>query len=80
MKLNVSPKIYTILGTYARAFVAAVVTAYTIGAKSPKDLLAAGVASLLPVIMRWANPTDSFPEPSKGLKAADAVVMNKVNP
>jgi len=72
--MNISPKLYTILGTYARAFIAAVVTQYTVGNTSVKALFAAGMASIIPVILRWANPGDQFPHPQKSVKAAADVV------
>jgi hypothetical protein len=72
--MNISPKVWTILGTYARAFVAAVVAAYTMGHTGVKDLFAAGAASVIPVILRWANPGDQFPAPQASVKAAAAVV------
>ena len=72
--MNISPKVWTILGTYARAFIAAMAASYMTGNTSVKNLFAAGVAAILPVILRWANPVDQFPSPAKGLKAADAVV------
>jgi hypothetical protein len=76
--MNISPKVWTILGTYARAFVAAVVTQYTLGNTSIKALFAAGAASVIPVILRWANPGDQFPMPQASAKAAAAVVDNPV--
>ena len=60
--MNVSPKMYTILGTYARAFIAAAVAQYMMGNTSIKALFAAGMSAVLPVILRWANPKDSFPQ------------------
>jgi hypothetical protein len=72
--MNISPKVWTILGTYARAFIAAVVAAYTMGHTGVKDLFAAGAASVIPVILRWANPGDQFPAPQPSVKAAAAVV------
>jgi len=73
-KFFISPKVYTVLGTYARAFVAAVVAQYTMGNTSVKALFASGMASIIPVILRWANPADQFPAASKPLlKAASEV-------
>jgi hypothetical protein len=72
--MNISPKLYTILGTYARAFIAAVVTQYTVGNTSVKALFAAGMASIIPVILRWANPADQFPAAQPSVKAAAEVV------
>ena len=74
--MNISPKVWTILGTYSRAFVAAVVTQYTLGNTSIKALFAAGAASVIPVILRWANPADQFPAPQQSVKAAADVVNN----
>ena len=72
--MNISTKLWTILGTYARAFVAAIVTQYTLGNTSVKALFAAGAASVIPVILRWANPADQFPAAQASVKAAAAVV------
>jgi hypothetical protein len=77
-KMNISPKVWTILGTYARAFVAAIVTQYTLGNTSVKALFAAGAASVIPVILRWANPADQFPAAQPSINAAAAVVNNPV--
>ena len=78
--MNISPKVYTILGTYARAFVAAVVTSYMTGNTSVKALFAAGAAAVIPVILRWANPADQFPHPQPAMKKAAAVVEGTQNP
>ena len=51
----------TIGGTYARAFIAGMGTSYLMGKTEPKAIFAAGVAGVVPVLMRWANPKDSFP-------------------
>jgi hypothetical protein len=72
--MNISPKVWTILGTYSRAFIAAIVTQYTLGNTSIKSLFAAGAASVIPVILRWANPGDQFPAAQPSVKAAAAVV------
>ena len=45
-------------GTYLRAFVAGCGTAYLLGKTSPSDILKAGIAGVIPVVMRWANPKD----------------------
>ena len=78
--MNVSPKVYTVLGTYARAFVAAVVTSYMTGNTSIKALFAAGAASVIPVILRWANPADQFPAAQPSINKAAAVVEGIENP
>lgn len=80
MKFNVSPKLYTVLGTYARAFIAAVVASYMMGHTGVKDLFAAGAAAVLPVILRWANPGDQFPAAQPSIKKAAAVVDGIDNP
>lgn len=59
--LKFKEEIKTIGGTYLRAFVAGCGTAYLLGKTSPSDILKAGIAGVIPVIMRWANPKDSFP-------------------
>jgi hypothetical protein len=76
--MNISPKVWTVLGTYSRAFIAAVVAQYTLGNTSVKALFAAGAASVIPVILRWANPGDQFPAPQASVKAAAAVVDTHV--
>lgn len=78
--MNISPKAYTILGTYARAFIAAVAAQYMLGSTSIKALFAAGVSAVLPVILRWANPGDQFPAPQPSMKKAAAVVEGVTDP
>ena len=63
--MNISPKMYTVLGTYARAFIAAMCASYMMGNTSIKALVASGVSAVVPVILRWANPSDQFPAPQK---------------
>lgn len=46
------------IASYARVFVAAVLTLYLAGETSPKNLLAAGVAAVIPPLLRWLNPND----------------------
>lgn len=55
-------RVQTILGTWGRAFTAAILASYLSGYHSPKYLLNAGLAAILPVILRWLNPKDNFPE------------------
>jgi hypothetical protein len=78
--MNISPKFYTILGTYARAFIAAVAAQYMLGNTSIKALFAAGTTAVLPVILRWANPGDQFPAPQPSIKKAAAVVEGITDP
>ena len=56
-------KLQMILGTWGRAFTAAVLASYLSGYHSPKYLLNAGLAAILPVILRYLNQNDSFPNP-----------------
>lgn len=58
-------KLQMILGTWGRAFTAAVLASYLSGYHSPKYLLNAGLAAILPVILRYLNQNDSFPNPTK---------------
>ena len=74
--MTISPKVWTVLGTYSRAFIAAVITQYSLGSTSIKALFAAGLASIVPVILRWANPGDQFPAPLPSAKAAADVVAH----
>lgn len=46
------------LASYARSFIAAALAVYMAGVTDPKAILSAGVAALLPVLMRWLNPND----------------------
>lgn len=62
MNAKFKEQITSIAGTYARAFVAGATTAYAVGATAPADYVKAGIASILPILMRWANPKDSFPQ------------------
>lgn len=62
MNAKMKEQITSIAGTYLRAFVTGATTAYALGKMDPKSLCMAGIASVLPIIMRWANPKDSFPQ------------------
>jgi hypothetical protein len=46
------------LASYARSFIAASLAVYMAGVTDPKAILSAGVAAILPVLMRWLNPND----------------------
>lgn len=46
------------LGSYARSFLSAVIALYLAGETDPKALLAAGLAAVLPPVLRWLNPND----------------------
>jgi hypothetical protein len=47
-----------ILGSYARSFLTGAITLYLAGETDPKKLLAAGIAAVLPPLLRWLNPND----------------------
>ena len=45
--------------SWARSFLAAALAVYATGNSDPKAMLTAGIAAILPVILRWLNPKDS---------------------
>ena len=47
-----------ILGSYARSFLTGAITLYLAGETDPAKLLAAGIAAVLPPLLRWLNPND----------------------
>jgi hypothetical protein len=47
-----------ILGSYARSFFTGAITLYLAGETDPSKLLAAGIAAVLPPLLRWLNPND----------------------
>jgi len=47
-----------ILSSWARSFVSASLAVYMAGNTDVKAILGAGVAAVLPVIIRWLNPND----------------------
>jgi len=47
-----------IAASYGRAFLAAAIACYLAGVTDPHALLAAGLAAILPPLLRWLNPTD----------------------
>jgi len=48
-----------ILASYGRAFLAAAIACYLAGVTDPQALLAAGLAAILPPLLRWISPSDS---------------------
>ncbi len=46
------------LASYARSFLAASLAVYMAGVTDPKAIASAGLAAILPVLMRWLNPAD----------------------
>jgi len=47
-----------ILASYGRSFLASAIACYLAGVTDPKLLLSAGLAAVLPVLLRWLNPND----------------------
>jgi len=52
-------------GSWARAFLVAVLSLAAAGVTDPKALIAAGLSSCLPPVIRFLNPNDT----SMGIKA-----------
>jgi hypothetical protein len=46
------------LASYARSFIAAGLAVYMAGVTDPQAILSAGMAAVVPVLMRWLNPND----------------------
>ena len=72
IKLNKKTK--AMLMSYARSCVAAGLAVYMTGNTDPSDISKAAVAAILPVIMRWANPSDKAFGRSGGGGEASQVV------
>lgn len=47
-----------VAASWGRSFLAAAIAVYMAGQTNPKDIAMAGVAAVLPVILRWLNPND----------------------
>ena len=47
-----------LLASYARSFAAAVLTLYLAGETDWHKLFAAGLAAVVPPLLRWLNPND----------------------
>ena len=45
--------------SWARSFMAASIAVYMSGNSDPKAIAGAGLAAVLPVILRWLNPNDA---------------------
>jgi hypothetical protein len=45
--------------SWGRSFAAASLAIYMTGETNPKTILMAGVAAILPVVLRWLNPKDA---------------------
>ncbi len=48
-----------LLASYARSFLGAALALYLAGETDPKKLLAAGLAAVVPPLLRWLNPNDA---------------------
>lgn len=57
-KVTVQEQILNALASYGRAFLSAALALYMTGNTDPKDLIAAGVAAVAPVILKALNPND----------------------
>ena len=53
-----TPQVKAMLASWARSFVAAVVALYSAGQTDPAMLLNAGIAAVVPVIIRFLNKKD----------------------
>lgn len=48
-----------LLASWGRSFLAAAIAVYMAGVTDPKAIATAGIAAVLPVVLRWLNPKDS---------------------
>jgi hypothetical protein len=51
-------KAKALAASWARSFMAAALALYMAGEQDPKTLMLAGIAAVVPVILRWLNPKD----------------------
>ena len=58
-KVTMQEQILAALGSYGRAFLAAVMALYMTGNTNPGDLVKAGIAAVAPVILKALNPNDN---------------------
>jgi hypothetical protein len=52
-------KLQALAASYGRSVVGAVIAVYLTGSTTPTDYLKAGIAALIPPVLRWVNPKDS---------------------
>ncbi len=57
-KVDMQEQILNALASYGRAFLSAALALYMTGNTDPKDLIAAGIAAIAPVILKALNPND----------------------
>ena len=55
---TITEQILSALGTYGRAFLAAATALYMTGNTDPKDLVAAGMAAVAPVLLKALSPSN----------------------
>ena len=48
-----------IAASYGRSFLASCLAVYFAGVTDPKAILGAGLAAVLPPLLRWLNPVDT---------------------
>ena len=58
MEKLLTPAVKAMLASWARSFIAAVLALYTAGQTDPAVLLNAGIAAVVPVIIRYFNKKD----------------------
>lgn len=56
--MKVTPQMTAMLSSYARSFIAACLAVYMSGNSDPQAILSAGVAAVVPVLLRWVNKND----------------------
>lgn len=52
-------KLQALAASYGRSVVGAVIAVYLTGSTTPTDYFKAGIAALIPPVMRWVNPKDA---------------------
>ena len=51
-------EVKALAASYGRSFLSASLAVYLAGVTDPKAIIGAGVAAILPVVLRWLNPND----------------------
>ena len=51
-------EVKALAASYGRSFLSACIAVYLAGVTDPKAIIGAGVAAILPVVLRWLNPND----------------------
>lgn len=55
---NIPKRDRAMLASWVRSFIAAVLTLWATGNNDWRDLFTAGLAAVVPPILRWLNPND----------------------